>query len=97
MIIGILNVWNSINSVDLHCSTVVLTPELQYTAVYCTYTLCEYSSNAGAPEGKTSIFTNATGTVHGKRIRSPKKRRNIAASTSVYMEMVDNQLLTKIY
>ena len=85
------------NFVDLHCSTIVLTLELQYTAVYCTYTLCGYSSNAGAPEDKTSIFTNATGTVHGKRIRSPKKKRNIAASTSVYMEMVNNQLLRQIY
>jgi hypothetical protein len=26
-----------------------------------------------------------------------KKKRNIAASTSVYMEMVNNQLLTIIY
>jgi hypothetical protein len=53
-------------------------------------------SNAGTPKGKTSICTNTTGTVHDKLIRLPKKW-NIAASTSVYMKMVNNQLLENIY
>ena len=75
MIIRILDVWNPINFV--HCSTVVLTPELQYT--YCTTRVLQVHLK----KKKKTVFEQKAG---------PQKKKNIAAGTSFYMEIVNNQL-----